>query len=74
MVDKMNKWKPIETAPKDGTVILAWVNEPEGFYALIQWCSFRLGWFDASNEDIYWDYHPSHWMKLPLHPGAEDYE
>lgn len=61
-------WQPIETAPKDGAVLLAW--EP-GFYqgkggcALVTW--FRGKWATVA-ASVSWDCHPSHWMPLPEPP------
>ncbi len=57
-------WKPIETAPKDGTRVLVW----------------HQNWFAASTAQWYGDwwglvyevgpfaYQPTHWMPLPAPP------
>lgn len=66
------RWKPIETAPKDGTEILAWNGESvqqswwdDTVYRQGKWCIWR----DAKLGHIYWlDPVPTHWMPLPLPP------
>lgn len=72
----MTEWQPIETAPKDGTRILAW--QPEG-----QWKSRRL-LRGARAEIVYWhrpanpehggfwvpSFRPTHWMPLPAPPES----
>ena len=56
-------WKPIETAPKDGTKILAFKN---GAKFVCYWCDFAGGWirdtFDCGGI--------THWMPLPPDPCA----
>lgn len=61
-------WQPIETAPKDGTSVLAWRDS--GVHVM-RWK--RLG------DDGFWDeWHvkmnhlsqPTHWMPLPASPSA----
>jgi len=65
----MNQWQPIETAPKDGTVILATLpgsNVPQPIrFSLHGW---RIEWDDwiLSEED-----HPTHWMPCPEPPEVE---
>lgn len=59
------KWQPIETAPKDGTIILV---ADKGVYVarIAQWDKGMLrsggGWLDAWNSD---NVEPTHWMPLP---------
>jgi len=57
-------WHPIETAPKDGTVII--VYEP-GFYQTAAWEAneFKAGWSNASGS---WLGDVTHWMPLPPPP------
>lgn len=72
------EWKKIETAPKDGTVILAWRHYPvairyvcgkewqwEGVQlgTLFPYPFFRDGFFDG-------DVCLTHWMPLPPAPGG----
>jgi hypothetical protein len=68
------QWQPIETAPRDGTNILAIVsgNHPDSgeaftpevvFWRIDQW------WNDCWGYDST-DYEPTHWMPLPEPPAA----
>jgi hypothetical protein len=67
----MSEWKPIESAPKDGTPILAF---GEGIMLVMEWygglemwqASNISGWeFDAELD------RPTHWQALPPPPGSE---
>jgi hypothetical protein len=68
----MTSWQPIETAPKDGTPILAYCQkEREWPFLIVEW-SFG-SWFVHGNE-IYGestgiDPKPTHWMPLPEPPN-----
>ncbi|WP_334166290.1 DUF551 domain-containing protein [Achromobacter mucicolens] len=63
------QWKPIESAPKDGTGILGYWNDG-GLHD----CNFRAvkfhreAWWET-NED-YKVRQPTHWMPLPAAPGT----
>jgi len=67
-------WQPIETAPKDGTEILAYYGqEGRGQILILAWDE---NWWGPGNGD--WvlngekDYAtPTHWMPLPA-PPIED--
>ena len=75
----MNEWQPIETAPKDGTKVLLFVDT--GYEARIhpgKWNDDRY----AKRPRPYWDYlyfqtmdsrdhQPTHWMPLPAPPKGE---
>jgi hypothetical protein len=64
----MGEWRPIETAPKDGTAILAAV--PGWEHALVVlWDTYQgVGrWLDAGPEG-YDTFHPTHWMPAPTVP------
>lgn len=70
------KWEPIETAPKNGTVVDLWIAA-EG-------CQFRAPDFKfcngrwegkTSDEPLKWHYmnarmHPTHWMLPPEPPST----
>lgn len=66
-----NNWQPIETAPRDGTRILAWIPRGNNKHEVIwmgtlpsgrvRWL-FSHGWISAG------DFQPTHWMPLPAPP------
>lgn len=63
-------WQPIETAPKDGTWILAYSPEiyehwtPPTPYCLVQFCDGE--WIDDTSSSC----KPTHWCEI-LGPVAE---
>lgn len=75
----MTDWKPIESAPRDGTEFQAWImpEESDGGYwepkARFNPDSevFEL-WgrvdYDQDGWDCYHWLHPTHWMPLPPPP------
>jgi hypothetical protein len=68
------EWQPISTAPKDGTLFLAFLAEPFEFGGQ-QIC---VGTFDADMEDWICDapdggwafISPTHWVPIPAPPVA----
>ena len=78
-------WMPIETAPKDGTIIITVV---EGYRPTVGWWEYGEWVNDAllsmsqikdRNTSIIGDnfvnsYEPTHWMKLPQPPQHEGSE
>lgn len=73
--DSMNEWQPIETAPKDGTRILAFYPKEEENYKILsvaliyrKWRLCPDGGYDFEFE-IVGD--PTHWMPLPNPPKQE---
>lgn len=70
--DSMSNWRDIETAPKDGTAILAsGLNHGKGpsrHYSVVEWMDFgcESGWYpdEDSSPLIYL----THWMPLPQPP------
>ena len=76
----MTEWQLIETAPRDGTRILAyWADSPEhtiiewfeyaGINISGSWCQRQSGLgSDCGYEDAAF----SHWMPLPEPPKGED--
>ena len=66
------RWKPIETAPKDGTVILATNNEwvaTMSFVPMPSWISadghFRFRGVYGTAKDFDLMNQPTHWVHLP---------
>jgi hypothetical protein len=60
------EWQPIETAPKDGTEILACWDAPTPEYkarGLIRWD--HNCWITTLG---YWEKEPTHWQRLPATP------
>lgn len=78
------KWQPIETAPRDGTVILLTAIEDDGSLFEIhpmQWAHIqrngffpgKVGMWTAPGGEYTWNGHPgvdgpTHWMPLPPPP------
>jgi len=68
----MTEWQPIETAPKDGTRILAYGfcgYEDVAGIATVKW--HRGSWVCDPNEATEYDYEEcelTHWMNLPEPP------
>lgn len=66
-------WQPIETAPKDGTWILA---VQEGYYSegvpfvpsVVYWDSEAKGWTEDEYESGEPEWALTHWMSLPKNP------
>lgn len=70
VLEVLNTWQPIATAPKDGTLILCagefcgpgdWVMKM-GYWSEAEegWCLFGGSW------------KPTHWMPLPAPPKTEE--
>lgn len=74
-------WRPIETAPKDGTQLMLWCPDR----AAPMFGSFRVDeglsgndeplWLDNSYDDFSCGYascplKPTHWMPLPAPPST----
>jgi hypothetical protein len=55
-------WQPIETAPRDGTAILAFERDPLGGMQVVTWERGRwLALYEYEQE-------PAYWMPLPTPP------
>lgn len=81
----MSAWQPIETAPKDGTLILTFsadaaaapMTDPFGnpgtSMMVMRWLPYGGGKFDPVDEaGDFWTNHydPTHWQPLPEPPEA----
>jgi len=62
------EWKPIASAPRDGTEIL--LGHPDGSLAVGWWGKFgvNIGWTDGDYL-MSW---PSHWMPAPAPPERKE--
>ena len=69
------EWKPIETAPKDGTVILAMLPDSDSCYT-IEWADADKGIRKEAGEGVGWHHswdgyffqpheQPIRWMHIP---------
>lgn len=79
----MNRWKPIDTAPKDGTEIIA-LYDCGGVYGVrIMWfyteqdyekfnpigsLEDNVGWWSIRSSVSSEKVNPTHWMPLPEYP------
>lgn len=77
----MNRWQPIETAPKDGTkVLLCQATDADGnpildkawgiFVQVAAWWGDGDGWivYCSMVRDPGVHFTPTHWMPLPSNP------
>jgi hypothetical protein len=64
-----NQWRPIETAPKDGTFIDLWVGDrvANAKWSNGEWQELELEWEWMSWQAI--GVTPTHWMPLPPPPA-----
>jgi len=74
----MTDWQPIETAPKDGTRILAYgkhgLDVDEQKWATVVWQDYSKGFVCDPNEATEYDPEVSnitHWMPLPPCPAEK---
>jgi hypothetical protein len=67
----MSEWRDIETAPKDGTVIL--MADGLTMFCGI-WLKSARGWVDGCRDDdgelVAWN--ATHWMPLPAPPKQDN--
>lgn len=61
----MSDWQPIETAPKDGTEVLAW----DGSYLWI--VEYMTGTWLTPRDEGWMRLHVTHWMPLPEPPRQD---
>ena len=55
------EWKPIETAPSDGTLVLIWASDT----VFTAWYDKHKGWKSSGLSYL----SPTHWMPLPAPPS-----
>jgi hypothetical protein len=65
----MSEWRPIETAPKDGTMFIIFQAEEDGdhWFDLVSWSETENDWIDDGGT-LSCD-GPTHWMPLPEPPS-----
>ena len=66
IADAVDEWHPIETAPKDGSHILA--ASSAGFRYIVLWDEDRCYWVRQDNETPCF---PHNWRPLPVPPRRE---
>jgi len=66
-LDRLQEWQPIETAPKDGAVIMAIRNE-EGFSGIPNFISWDEDDWRHYQKIAYVKHQPTHWQPLPASP------
>ncbi len=66
-----SRWKPIATAPKDGTSVL---GLKDGVMATVRWMGIEQYWTLCvpGTFTLYHDWDPTHWMPLPPLPEGGD--
>jgi hypothetical protein len=65
------EWQPIETAPKDGTEILATLNYGDGVHHPEVTAFVCNRWVVSNDDDGYaMKYHPTHWMPIRKPPAG----
>jgi hypothetical protein len=69
IVDSFSNWQPIETAPEDGSCLLA-INTDEGYIFGVLERDTRGNWIHEGEPTFcHSDYfEPTHWMPLPEPP------
>lgn len=76
-IREMVEWRPIETAPRDGSRFLAYGGGLDDQVETCSWsegtCCWNLETFTADDRDDEPDGYcrPTHWLPLPPAPGAE---
>jgi len=64
------KWKSIDTAPKDGTRILLWL-EPHKMAEILRWNALGQFWVTDADRPVNVAT-PTHWMALPQPPADNE--
>lgn len=71
MAKRVPQWLPIETAPKDGTRVMVWMNDQyaSNQHAFAKLWFYQDGKLGGGAEGYSGDWSISHWMPLPPPPG-----
>ena len=59
-------WRPIATAPKDGTPVLGWWGTE---CMIVDWCVVVERWGSTHDGEDMFEPEPTHWMPLPEPPN-----
>jgi hypothetical protein len=62
-------WRPIETAPKDGTYVLLWFPETDLPVRVGYWSRADYWYSYAGHVRRRFESGPTHWMALPAPPA-----
>jgi len=68
---KLNPWRPISEAPKDGTKILTaipWLPYAKPLF----WAKYANDWRCPATENRDGPYEPTHWLPLPAPPSEDE--
>ncbi len=65
----MSEWQPIETAPKDGSIVILGCAHPGFRPVAVCWAQDKVRWeWPMSNGRPLKHYDPTHWQPLPAPP------
>lgn len=70
MEDRMT-WKPISSAPRDGTSVIVYSKEVHDFddpTSVSHWSEFNNAWCFSHYDRYLGPENPTHWMPLPEPP------
>lgn len=65
----MSEWKPIETAPKNGTRVL--IADLDVWMAVARFWPCNMYWSEDAASGLRLN-EPTHWMALPLPPSHSE--
>lgn len=68
------RWRPIETAPRDGTPVLTYLpplpHQTVGWINIQKWKGDKAGWISVGKPKRRTNFQPTHWQPLPTPPEA----
>lgn len=66
-----NKWRPIDTAPKNYERIIGYIPGSEIKILIVRWTGWGNGSWDSDAGSHYSPHEVTHWMRLPGSPEEE---